>query len=67
MSNEDSKAIQYCEHLNKEEDENPTLSNSYMALEVQFVLKPENGRLVIYKVEEWEREGSTWSVINIPQ
>jgi hypothetical protein len=66
MSNENVKAIEYCEELNRLEEENPTQSGSYMGLDVNFVLKPNNGNLIIYKVEEWEREGSTWEAIEPP-
>ena len=59
MSDENIKAIEYCEELNRLERENPTPKS-----EVNFVLKPENGKLVLYRVEEWEREGSVWEIID---
>ncbi len=37
-----------------------------MGLDVNFVLKPKDGQLTIYRVEEWEREGSTWEAIEPP-
>ena len=56
--------LKKCEELNKAEQENPTSSGSHMGLEVTYCVKHLNGKPIIYKVEEWEREGSTWEPVN---
>jgi hypothetical protein len=56
--------LKKCEELNRAEQENPTSSGSHMGLEVTYCVKHLNGKPIIYKVEEWEREGSTWEPVN---
>ena len=56
--------LKKCEELNKAEQENPTSSGSHMGLEVTYCVKHLDGKPIIYKVEEWEREGSTWEPLN---
>lgn len=56
--------LKKCEELNKNEQESPTESGSYMGLEVTYCVKHLNDKPVIYKVEEWEREGSIWEPVN---
>lgn len=58
------EVLKKCEELNKAEEENPTESGSHMGLEVTYCVKHLDGKATIYKVEEWEREGSTWEAVN---
>ena len=58
------EALEKCEQLNKAEQENATKSGSYMGLEVTYCVKHVHGKPTIYKVEEWEREGSTLEPLN---
>ncbi len=58
------EVLEKCEELNKAEDENPTESGSYMGLEVTYCVKHLDGKPTIFKVEEWEREGSSWEPVN---
>lgn len=53
-----------CEALNRAEEENPTESGSHMGLEVSYCVKQYRSKPTLYRVEEWEREGSTWEPIN---
>lgn len=55
--------IQHCEELQKKEDEKPTPGSIGIAVEVKFFLQPDNGKLVLWRVEAWEREGSIFEVI----
>jgi hypothetical protein len=58
------EVLKKCEELNKAEKESPTESGSHVGLEVTYCVKHLDGKPTIYKVEEWEREGSTWEPIN---
>ena len=61
------EVLKKCEELNKAEQENPTSSGSHVGLEVKYCVKHLNGKPTIYKVEEWEREGSIWESHNEKQ
>ena len=58
------EVLKKCEELNKAEQENPTQSGSYLAMEITYCVKHLDGKPTIYKVEEWEREGSSWEPVN---
>ena len=61
------EVLEKCEELNKAEEENPTESGSHMGLEVTYCVKHLDSKPTIHKVEEWEREGSTWEPVNETQ
>ncbi len=54
-----------CETLNKAERENPTKSGSHMGVDVTYCVKHLDGKPTLYRVEEWEREGSTWEPVSL--
>ena len=58
------EVLEKCEAMNKAEQENPTESGSYMGLEVTYCVKHLDGKPTLYRVEEWEREGSIWESQN---
>lgn len=54
------EVLEKCEALNKAEQEKPTESGSHMGLEVAYCVKQYRSKPTLCRVEEWEREGSTW-------
>ena len=57
--------LEECETMNKAEQENPTKSIvSHIGTEVTYCVKYLDGKPTLYRVEEWEREGSIWEPQN---